>query len=222
MKTITSLKVQKGNPGRVNVFVDHRYAFAVRLLDASQLEKGQQLSQNEISQFQNEDELYKTYRAAINFLAYRQRSQKETERHLKYKGFLPDMIGQTIERLRDEKYLNDFEFSRIWLKSRKRRNPLSKSALRFELKQKGVDEKIIKEVLMDVDDDELARLCAEKKLKRLGNLTPKDFKKKILRYLKGRGFSFEVSLNAYRHVRSLLDQTQGPASEGEDLTSNCE
>jgi regulatory protein len=222
LKTITSLKVQKGNPGRVNVFVNHRYAFAVRLLDASQLEKGKQLSPNEISRFKNQDELYKAYRAAINFLTYRQRSQKETERHLKHKGFSPDKIDQTIERLRGEKYLNDFDFSRIWLKSRMRRNPLSKSALKFGLKQKGVDEKIINEVLMDVDDKELARLCAEKKLRRLGNPTPKDFKKKILSYLKGRGFSFEISLNAYRHVRSLLNQTQGPSSDGKDLTPNCE
>lgn len=221
MKTVTSIKVQKGNPGRVNVYVDHRYAFAVRLLEASQLKEGQQLSQKEISRFKNADELHQAYRAAINFLIPRHRSQKETERHLKHKGFSPDKIDQTIERLRGETYLNDLEFSRIWLKSRQRRTPLSKSALKFELKQKGVDEKIIKEVLMGVDDNELARLCAEKKLRRLGNLTPGDFKKRILSYLKGRGFSFEISLNAYRHVRSLLNESRGPSSDGKDLTSKC-
>jgi regulatory protein len=220
LKTITSLEIQKGNPGRVNVFLNNRYAFAVRLLDAAVLKQGQTLSQEEISRLKKTDDRYKAYRAAINFLAYRARSQTETERHLNRKGFSPEIINQTIARLCSQKYLDDLEFARAWLKSRTRRKPASKSALLFELNQKGIDEKIIKEVLVDVDNSELARTCVEKKLRPWGNLGREDFKKKILNYLKRRGFNYEVSLNAYRYAWSILNNRNRPSFDEGDQDLN--
>ncbi|MHC4459596.1 MAG: RecX family transcriptional regulator [Planctomycetota bacterium] len=220
MKTITSLETQKGNPSRVNVFLNNRYAFAVRLIDAAVLKQGQALSQEEISRLKKADDRYKAYRAAIYFLAYRARSQTETERHLNRKGFSSEIVNQTIERLRSQKYLDDLEFSQARIKSRMRRKPASKSVLRFELNQKGIDEKIIEKVLVDVDNGELARNCVEKKLRLWGNLGRKDFKKKILNYLKRRGFNYEVSLNAYRHAWSILNNRNRPSLDDRDQTLN--
>ncbi len=220
LKTITLLEIQKGNPGRVNVFLNNRYAFAVRLLDAAVLKQGQTLSQEEISRLKKVDDRYKAYRAAINFLAYRARSQRETERHLNRKGFSPEIINQTIARLCSQKYIDDLEFAQAWIKSRQSRKPSSKSALRFELNQKGVDEKIIKELLVDLDNNELARTCVEKKLGLWGDLGRGDFKKKILNYLKRRGFNYEVCLNAYRHAWSILNNRNRPSFDDGVQTLN--
>ena len=220
LKTITALETQKGNSGRVNVFLNNRYAFTVRLLDAAVLKQGQSLSQEEISRLKKADDRYKAYHTAINYLTYRARSQTEIERHLNRKGVSPEIINQTIARLHSQKYLDDLEFARAWLKSRTRRKPASKSALGFELKQKGVDEKIIKELLVDLDNNELARTCVEKKLRLWGDLGRKDFKKKILTYLKRRGFNYEVSLNAYRQAWSLLNNRNRPSFDDRDQTLN--
>ena len=220
MKKITSLETQKGNPGRVNIFLNNRYAFAVRLIDAAVLKQGQTLSQEEISLLKKADDQYKAYRTAINYLGYRARSQTETEHHLNRKGFSADIIDQTISRLRRQKYINDLEFARAWLKGRRRRKPASKSALRFELKQKGIDDKIIKDVLVDVDNSELARTCVEKKLRLWGDLGREDFKKKILNYLKRRGFNYEVSLDAYQHAWSLLNNRNRPSFADRNQTLN--
>jgi regulatory protein len=220
LKTITSLETQKGNPGRVNVFLNNRYAFAVRLLDAAVLKQGQTLNREEISRLKKADERYKAYRAAINFLAYRARSQRETERHLNRKGFDSEIINQTIARLHGQKYLDDSEFARAWLKSRTARKPGSKAALRFELNQKGVDEKIIEQLLVDVDNSELARTCVEKKIRLWGDLGREDFKKKILNYLKRRGFNYEVCLNAYRHAWSTLNNRNQPSVDDGGQTLN--
>jgi regulatory protein len=220
LKTITLLETQKGNPGRVNVFLNNRYAFAVRLIDAAVLKQGQALSQEEISRLEKADDRYKAYRTAITYLTYRARSQTETERHLNRKGFSPEIVNQTIERLHSQKYLDDLEFARAWLKGRMRRKPASKSALRFELSQKGVDEKIIKELWVDLDNIELARTCVVKKLRLWGNLGREDFKKKILTYLKRRGFNYEVSLNAYQHAWSILNNRNRPSFDDRDQTLN--
>jgi regulatory protein len=220
LKTITSLETQKGNPGRVNVFLNNRYAFAVRLIDAAVLKQGQTLRQEAISRLKKADDRYKAYRASISFLAYRMRSQRETERHLNRKGFAPEIINQTIARLRSQKYLDDLEFARAWIRSRKRRKPGSKSALQFELNQKGVDGKIIKDLLVDLDNNELARTCVEKKIRIWGDLGREDFKKKILNYLKRRGFNYEVCLNAYRHAWSILNNRNRPSFDDGGQTLN--
>ncbi|MGD2272373.1 MAG: RecX family transcriptional regulator [Desulfobacterales bacterium] len=212
MKVITSLKTQKRNPSRVNVFIDDQYAFAVRLIDAAILKPGQQLSESEISRLKNEDESYNAHRTAIRFLSYRARSQKEIERHLVRKKFSPEIIGLTVDRLRDEKHLDDLKFARTWLNSRVQRKPASRSVLGFELKQKGVDAVVIKEVLIDFADNELARICAKKKLRLWGDLNRKDFKKKMLIHLKRRGFNYETSLAAYTYAESLIRPAAHPDS----------
>jgi regulatory protein len=219
LKTITSLETQKGNPGRVNVFLNNRYAFAVRLVDAAVLRQGQTLNPEEISRLKRADDFYKSYRASINYLAHRARSQAEIERHLKRKGFSSKTIFKTIDRLRNQNYLDDLEFARAWVKGRTARKPSSKSALRYGLHQKGIDDKIIEQVLMGVDNSELARTCVEKKLRLWGNLEPEEFRKKILNYLKRKGFNYEVSLNAYRHAGSLLNIHARSSSETGDKTS---
>ena len=219
MKTITALETQKGNPGRVNVFLNNSFAFAVRLIDAAVLQRGQTLNPEEISRLKKADDRYRAYRASINYLAYRARSQTEIERHLKRKGFSPKTIFKTIDRLRSQNYLDDLAFARTWVKGRMSRKPASKSALRYELHQKGIDDKIIKQVMMDVDDGELSRACAEKKLRLWGNLEPEEFSKKILNHLKRKGFNYEVSLNACRYAWSLLDNRNRKSSDRGDQAS---
>ena len=80
--------------------------------------------------------------------------------------------------------------------------------------------KIIKKVLVDVNNSELARTCVEKKIRIWGNLGREDFKKKILSYLKRRGFNYDVSLNAYRQAWSLLNNRNRPSIEDRDQTLN--
>jgi regulatory protein len=205
-KTITALKIQKGNPGRVNIFLDHRYAFAVKLLDATSLVEGQRLTEGAIAKLKKEDERYKAYRSAISFLAYRPRSHKEAKRHLSKKGYSPEAVDHAINRLLDEKLLDDIEFARFWSESRTRNKPLSRSALKYELRQKGVDQTIIESATVDLDDNELARLAVKRRLNYLKNLSPEEFKKKLVGYLRRRGFNFEISLNAYHYGCLLLQQ----------------
>ena len=62
----------------------------------------------------------KAYNQAIRFLATRARSIMETENNLKKKGFNPELIDQTISRLKQEKLLDDREFADLFVESRER------------------------------------------------------------------------------------------------------
>jgi regulatory protein len=210
-KTITALKIQKGNPGRVSIFLNHRYAFAVKLLNAASLTEGQRLTEKEIAELTKEDERFKAYRSAIRYLAYRPRSHKETKEHLSRKRFSPVAVAHTINRLIVEKLLDDAEFARFWLESRTRNKPLSKSALKYELRQKGVDRTIIESVTVDLDDLTLARMAVKGRLNNFKGLSPQAFKRKLLGYLHRRGFNFETSLKAYQYGCAQLTQPDDPS-----------
>ncbi len=191
--TITALKIQKRNKERVNLFLDDEYAFSLTVLLAATLKKGQYLSDAEIEQLKYSDERRKAYNHAIRFLGFRSRSQTEMERYLHDKGYSPDVVTDTVNRLLHEQYLDDEAFARSWLENRERFRPRGQQALRYELKQKGIADEVIETVLADLDEETLAWTAVEGKLRLWRNLEKVDFKKKVMGFLSRRGFDYEVS-----------------------------
>jgi regulatory protein len=191
--TITALNIQKKNKERVNVFIDDQFALAVTALVAVTLRKGQYLSDADIERLKDGDELDKAYNNAIRFLGYRPRSQSEIERYLRDKAYPPEVINHIVERLRNDQYLDDEAFARFWLENRERFRPRGRQALRFELKQKGLDHAVIETALADLDEDESAWLAVESKLYRWKNLEEQPFKQKVMGFLSRRGFNYETA-----------------------------
>jgi regulatory protein len=206
--TITALQIQKRNKERVNVFIDGQYALAVTVLVAVTLKKGQYLSDAELEQFKDADELTKAYNQAIRFLGFRPRSQVEIERHLSDKDYGPEVIAPTVERLRQEQYMDDEAFSRFWLENRERFRPRGRQALRYELKQKGLDHEVIETTLADLDEDESAWAAVENKLSRWKNLEEQEFKQKVMGFLSRRGFNYEVASQAANRAWASLDVSE--------------
>lgn len=205
--TITAVKIQKDNKERVNVYVDDQYAFAVTVLVAATLKKGQYLSEADIQQFKEQDERQKAYEQALRYLSFRARSRQEMERHLSGKGYSPAVVTATIERLGDEGYLDDEDFARFWLENRERFRPRGQRALRYELRQKGIGDELIDSLLTDLDEDELAWTAVEGKVTQWQNLDEEAFKKKVLGFLSRRGFNYEVT---YRIFERAWTQVKNP------------
>jgi regulatory protein len=192
----------------VNVYLDGEYAFAVTVLVATGLKKGQYLNQTEIQQLKNQDERDKAYNHAIHFLGFRQRTQKEMIQYLRGKGYLPQVVTETVDRLLQEHYLDDEAFACSWLENRERFRPRGQKALRYELKQKGISDEIIETVLTDLDEDKLAWAAVESKLNRWQNLEKVDFKKKVMGLLSRRGFSYEVARTVFDRAWASLNLSE--------------
>lgn len=205
--TITALEVQKRNKERVNVYLDGRYAFAVTMIVAAGLKKGQFLSDDEIEQLKKQDEGNKAYNHAIYFLGFRSRSQSEIADYLRGKKYPPEVITETMDRLVREEYLSDESFARMWVADRERFRPRSRRALRYELRQKGVSDDVIENVLADIDEDELAWRAIEAKLRQWKHLDEPHFKKKALGFLSRRGFNYEVARQAVERALESIDSS---------------
>lgn len=121
--------------------------------------------------------------AALNFLSYRERSEKEVRDRLS-KRFSLEEIEVVVGKLKELKLINDDQFTQSYIESRSRSRPRSRRLLKLELKQKGI--KIDEDVLnLDKTEEQLALLAIEKK----HNL--KTFEQRV-RFLQSRGFSWEV------------------------------
>jgi regulatory protein len=221
MGIVTGIEVQKRNKERVNVYIDGEYTFSLSLIEAARLRKGQQLSDAEIAALRDEDTAQKAVDHAARFLSYRPRSLEEVRRNLADKDYAPAVIDTAISRLTVMGYIDDEAFARFWVQGRGRVKPLSPRALRVELRQKGVPDTIINEVLGELDADELAYRAALSQSKRLRRPTHQEFRKKIGDLLRRRGFSYSTIRDTVERLREELE-TSDPEYFNQTTESNEE
>ena len=205
---ITALKVQQKNKDRVNVYIDGRFAFGLAAIEAARLRRDQQLSDEEIVALQDRDEAHKAHESALRYLDYRPRSIDEIRRHLKGKGFEPDVIDEVVERLADVGLLDDRAFARYWLENRADFRPRGERALRQELRLKGVSDDVIAEALSEGhSEDEAAYRAAVAQARQVRTADPVEFRRKMEAHLVRRGFSYDAARDATARVwRELHDE----------------
>ena len=199
--TITALRFQKRNAERVNLFLDGVYAFPLPATDAAQLRIGQQLSDQEIEDLKLLDLYGRGYNKALRFLAVRPRSEAEVRRTLQSyrlrdgRGLNEAQIEKIIAKLYEHQYLNDQEFARFWVDQRNRFRPIAPRALRYELRQKGVNYAVAEEIITELSD--AAAACEAAARSRLykwqHEIDPDQFRKKMGGFLQRRGFDWAVA-----------------------------
>jgi len=193
MRKITAIEPQKKNPQRVNVYLDGEFAFGLAYITAAWLRSGQELSEEKIAALQAEDAKENTYQKALHFLSYRPRSSQEVRQNLLKRGCGEELVEATINRLQNAGLVDDASFAQAWVENRSTFRPRSKSALRMELRKKGLDDDVIQSTLDEkVDEEALACQAARKQARRYAALEWPDFRKKLGGFLARRGFSYTI------------------------------
>jgi len=220
--TITALVIQERNKERVNVFLDDEFAFGLSMIDAARLRKGQYLTDSEIKTLKESDAVEKAYERGLRFLAQRPRSAVEIRRHLLDKGVEETAAAEALERLIGQGYVDDLAFARYWLSNRQQFRPRGTRALRFELREKGIEQAIIDEVLADLDTDEAAYEAAKDKAKRFRGYDKRAFKEKVGSFLVRRGFDYNTVRDALERLMNDLQEEDADFFKGEDTGDNEE
>jgi regulatory protein len=209
--TITALEVQKRNKERVNVYLDDEFAFGLSLLEATRLRKGQHLTDTEIAALKATDTVEKAYESAIRYLGNRPRSIAEIRRNLKEKEVEATVIDEVIERLEGRGYVDDAAFARYWIANRQQFRPRGGRALRFELREKGVPDAVINEVLADFEAGDAAYQAAQDKARRLRGLDKRAFREKLGAYLARRGFDYDTVSEVTNRLIAEFEEDDGNA-----------
>lgn len=215
-RTITALRFQKRDKERVNLFLDSQYAFPLPAAEAAQLRIGQQLNEQEIEHLKAVDLRSRGYNKALRFLAVRPRSQEEVRRNLQ--AYRPKdgrrlsmpQIEWIIAKLHERQYLDDREFARFWVEQRNRFRPVAPRALRYELRQKGVNDGVAEETIDELTDPASAcEAAARSRLYRWQMETnPAQFRQKMGGFLQRRGFDWEVSRNVIDRIWAEVEQAR--------------
>lgn len=197
---ITAIKAQVKNPDRVSVYVDEKYAFSLsypQVLD-QKIHVGLELTEPQLAELKHASDFGKAYERALMYVMLRPRSTREMHDYARRKKWTPEDTAAIIEKLIAKRYINDRAFAKSWVESRALTKKMSLKKLRLELKQKGVADSIIADVLEESgfnEQDALRGLIAKKR--KLARYAQDE--QKLMRYLAGQGFSFDDIKSALNH-----------------------
>lgn len=145
------------------------------------------------------DAVAPAYRSALALLARREHTRLELAGKLARHGVGTDIVAAVLDRLQAEGLLSEQRFAEVYAATRFDRGygPLR---LRAELRERGVPETIVSDILAGFDAQWMTRLTALAR-RRYGPQPPKDARERAQRtaFLRGRGFTGEQIARLLRH-----------------------
>lgn len=217
---ITKIQAQKAK-GRYNIFVNDEYAFAVddNILVNYRLMKGMALTKEEIEELREKGEMSKAYQAALNYLNFKMRTEKEVRDYLKKKEY--QSVDSVIEKLKSHRFINDREYAISFVRTNFILKHDGPRKIEQALYKKGINKNDILEGLEEYKMDqqkENALALAEKTLNRQRNKSSREVIQKVKEQLMLNGFSSDI----ISEVMEEIDTEQSVDEEYESLEKQGE
>jgi regulatory protein len=206
---ISSLKLQRRNSGKVNVYLDGAFAFALRKSVAARLRLGEAIDDERIAELRALEAEEQVYQQAVRWLARRPRSEHEVKRRLIEHGCQEASAARLIERLKQTGLLDDMAFARAWIEDRMAFRPRSAFALRRELKTKGLPAEVIQDALDGLDDEAALQAAAYRAARRYQHLSQDLFRQRMVGYLQRRGFQYPAICSVIDRLQAALADSEG-------------
>lgn len=201
MYKVTSVEQQKSNPRRFNIFLDGKFAFGADedLVVNYRLVLGKLIETQDLEKLLFEAQVGKLMERMYTLFSIRQRSEKEVRDRFKYKTkeeISEIVIESLIQNLKQKNLIDDEQFAKSWVESRRVSKQKGKIAIKSELAQKGISGEIIEKVMggSAIGEDEIAMHALEKKMKSWKRVEPQKLKQKIFNFLGRKGFEYNVIL----------------------------
>jgi regulatory protein len=145
---------------------------------------------------------------ALRMLERQPRTRVELERALVRRGVPADAAASVLDRFTEVGLVDDEAFATAWVDSRHAGRGLARRALSAELRQRGVEEEIVREAVgvVSADDEEAAaRALVARRLPAMARL-PRDTQiRRMVGILARKGFSQGLAMKV---IRDAADQTQ--------------
>ncbi len=197
MKKITKIEYQKNNKDRVNIYLDDKFEFGVDLniMIKYSLSKNMEIDDEFISEILMAEDKAKAYNYAISVLSRSPKSEKEIRTKIIQKGYDTDVANIIIDKLKDNKYIDDEDYSDRFIHDKINISKYGKLKIKDALYNKGIDRQTIDKKLSLISmDDEISRayVLGEKKLKSMINIDRSKKYAKLSSFLVGKGFEYEI------------------------------
>lgn len=201
---ITKIEKQKNNLKRYSVFIDYEFAFGIDEVDLLyyKLSENTQIDETKYN-FILENVIYnKAKNKAVKYISYQPRTEKEVTEKLKECEYSDDIIFRVIETMKKYNYINDKEYAKNFLTSKLNLKGYGIFKISFDLKQKGISDDIINDIIenTELNENKRALEVLEKKL-RGKKISDYKEKQKLYNFLLRRGFSYDVIKEAINNFQ---------------------
>lgn len=207
MVEITQI-IHKAGCLRLDLSDGERLFIPTGKLPAQALQEGVALTDLQYRLLREESQHYLCREKALAYIAMKSCSERQLFQYLKRKKFDDQFIHETVHDMLEAGYINDYEFSLSYIRSRRQRKAVGKNMLVKELGGKGVSRKIIERAIResgaDRDDvDEVYSLALKKydRLKEKPNALAK-----VGMFLRQRGFGHDTIQKVLRRLDSRSNE----------------
>jgi regulatory protein len=141
----------------------------------------------------------------LDQLTGRARTRSELADKLAGRNVPDDVAVRLLDRFEEVGLIDDAGFAREWVEQRQSGRGLARRALAQELKRKGIEDELAREVLDEIDPDdevEAARMLVQGKLRSMRGLDRDKAIRRLVGMLARKGHSSSV---AFRVVKEELD-----------------
>ena len=205
MGKITDISMQKKNKNRMNVYIDNIFAFGVssELIYKEKLKIGSIIDEEKLKKIAYEENLLNCRETSLRIIERSYKTKKEMITRLLEKGYNLEEINETLKFLEEYNFINDESYAKAFIKDRTRTQ--GKQKIKYSLRNKGISDEIIEEELSKVNMENEKENANELALKKYKVLIKREndkykLKEKIIRFLLGRGYNYEVAKDAVKEI----------------------
>lgn len=203
---ITAVTPQQHDADRVSIFVDDQFAAGCHALVwlESGLGVGDSVTAEQIAALDDAEAVHTLKDRALKLLAGRPRSRAELERRLvrgtpAHPAPPQAQVQRALDAIAALGLLDDDAFAAFWVEQRDRFRPKGATALRAELRQRGVDRAAIEAAVTPDRDLERAVEAARPRAARFAGRSGGDFRAfrdHLGPFLVRRGFTYDTARQA--------------------------
>lgn len=131
------------------------------------------------------------FQRAANYCVAAEKCSSDIERKLRDWDAPDDFFEPIIERLKEEKYINNLRFAKAFVNDKYKFNKWGKTKIKFQLRQKSIPDSMISEAISEIDPDlyeSILRGLLTDKQRQIKAKDAYDLKVKLVRFAAGRGF----------------------------------
>lgn len=176
-------------------------------------------SKDEFQQILENQEIISFYNKALNYMSYQLRSEFEVYYYLRQKDVNEQKINIILRKLKDLGYIDDQRYAKVIFDyiSRQKKGP---RVLELKLKQKGIKDEVIQEVVKEYNYLQQDKIINEliDKIKDKNKFDPVKMQRiKLYNSLVRYGFDFEIINDALNNVEFVDDSDEKLTLEIEKL-----
>ena len=205
MFTIIAIEPKPRKKRNYNLTLDDGRVFSVHdeVVVKYQLKSGMEISEEQLQTWIWEASVKIAQDMSLNYLGYRMRTRKQLCDYLEKKGFDLAVIEEAANKMEEYRFIDDKEYAKSWVQSKKTGQPAGRRKIAYELKSKGISQEISEEALTTLSEEEELKQAiklAEKYHAKYKDLALREQKAKIAQALQRRGFGWDLVSQALRQL----------------------